>query len=170
MLFRSPTVPTQNISIWLGDGDTGAPNLSGIFTVGQNPIVEVQVPSNISEGSLWVMIIDTDGEVYHILPNINAAEHSLGNLGTVEGGVRRIRVLHSVAAFRADQSLRAFLISEGDFGKSEIVAILSKEPLFDTRRPGTESVASVAQALGEVLQNGQGEIVGLATRIIDARR
>lgn len=165
-----PTVPTQNISIWLGDGDTGAPNLSGIFTVGQNPIVEVQVPSNISEGSLWVMIIDTDGEVYHILPNINAAEHSLGNLGTVEGGVRRIRVLHSVTAFRADQSLRAFLISEGDFGKSEIVAILSKEPLFDTRRPGTESVASVAQALGEVLQNGQGEIVGLATRIIDARR
>lgn len=165
-----PAVSTQNISIWLGDGDTGAPNLSGIFTVGQNPVVEVQVPSNISQGSLWVMIIDTDGEVYHILPNINATEHSLANLGAIEGGVRRIRVLHSVAAYRADQNLRAFLISEGDFGKSEIVAILSKDPLFDTRRPGTESVASVAQALDDILQNGQGEIVGLATRIIDARR
>lgn len=165
-----PVVPTRNISIWLGNGETGTPNLSGIFTVGQNPIVEVQVPADIVDGSLWVMIIDTDSEVYHILPNINSSQHSLVDLGTVEGGVRRIRVLHSVAAFRTDQSLRAFLISEEDFGKSEVVAILSTEPLFDTRRPGTESVSSVAQALGDALENKRGKIIGVATRIIDARR
>jgi len=165
-----PVAPTQNISIWLGDGDTGAANLSGIYSTGQNPLVEVQVPADITDGSLWVMIIDTDGEVYHILPNINTSKHALAGLGTVEGGIRRIRVLHSVAAFQADQSLRAFLISEGDFGKSEVVAILSKEPLFDTRRPGTESVSSVAEALRETLKTGKITVLGVATRIIDARR
>ncbi len=165
-----PVAPTQNISIWLGDGDTGAANLSGIYTTGQNPLVEVQVPADITDGSLWVMIIDTDGEVYHILPNINTSAHALAGLGAIEGGIRRIRVLHSVAAFQADQSLRAFLISEGDFGKSEVVAILSKEPLFDTRRPGTESVSSVAEALRETLKTGKITVLGVATRIIDARR
>lgn len=165
-----PVVSTQNVSIWLGDGETGAPNLSGIFTVGQNPIVEIQVPSDITTGSLWVMIVDTDGEVYHILPNINHTEHALSELGVVEGGVRRIRVLHSVEAFMADQSLRAFRISEGDFGKSEVIAILSSSPLFDMRRPGTESVTSVAEALREVLQDREGDVIGVATRIIDARR
>ena len=165
-----PAVPTKNISIWLGDGDTGAVNLSGIYSTGQNPLVEVQVPVDITGGSLWVMIIDTDGEVYHILPNINVSQHSIADLGTVEGGIRRIRVLHSVAAFQADQSLRAFLVSEGDYGKSEVIAILSKEPLFDTRRPGKESVSSVARALQETLKTGKITILGVATRIIDARR
>jgi len=165
-----PTVPTKNISIWLGNGATGAANLSGIYTVGENPIVEVQVPSTINSGSLSVMIVDTDGEVYHVLPNINYAEQALTSLGTVEAGVRRIRVLHSVETFRADQTLRAFLISEGDFGKSEVIAILSETPLFDLLRPGTESVESIAQALTAVLQSGQGKIIGVATRIIEARR
>ena len=165
-----PPAPTRNISIWLGDGETGKANLSGVYTVGQNPIVDIRVPADITEGALWVMIVDTDGEVYHILPNINAPENRLANLGTVEGGVRTIRVLHSIQAFLADQNLRAFRISEGDFGKSEVIAILSKTPLFDTRRPGTESVASVAEALKAVIAEKNAEIIGVATRIIDARK
>ncbi|TCO70536.1 serine/threonine protein kinase [Rhodovulum euryhalinum] len=158
------------LSIWLGQGETGEANLTGIYRVGENPVAEVLAPASLTQGWLWVMVVDNTGKVFHVLPQINHTEHALTEVGRVEGGLRRVRVLHSVEEFRADPGRLAFRITDGDFGKSEIIAILSKTPLFDMRRPRDESVTSVAEALAETLEGREDQVLGVASRIIDARQ
>lgn len=165
-----PKAPEANLSIALTNGDTGAQNLTGVFNTGQNPVVDIRVPANITEGSLWVMVVDNTGKVFHVLPNVNRTGHQLSELGTVESGVRRIRVLYSIDEFRQDTTRIAMRVTEGNYGKSEIIAILSRSNLFDLRRPKDESVTSVAEALSEALAGREGELIGMAARIIDARR
>ena len=164
-----PDVPSANLSIWLGDGTTGAPSLSGVFRTGENPMVEVHVPESISDGSLWVMVVDNTGTVFHVLPNVNQTEHDLASLGEIQNGVRQVRVLHSIEEFKQDNTRLAIRINEGDYGKTEVIAILSRSDLFDLRRPRDESVTSVAEALAGALIGREGEIIGVASRIIDAR-
>ncbi|MEM9496430.1 MAG: serine/threonine-protein kinase [Pseudomonadota bacterium] len=164
-----PAVDSSNLSIWLGNGATGAPSLTGVFRTNENPVVEVHVPEAITQGSLWVMVVDNTGKVFHVLPNVNRTDHSLAQLGTVANGVRQVRVLFSVEEFLADNSRLAMRVNESDYGKSEVIAILSRSNLFDLRRPRDESVTSVADALAEALAGRSGEIIGVASRIIDAR-
>ena len=71
---------------------------------------------------------------------------------------------------KEDPSRLAVEVTEGDYGKSEVIAILSKTPLFDLRRPRDESVGSVAEALAETLKGREDQIIGVASRIIDARQ
>jgi eukaryotic-like serine/threonine-protein kinase len=163
-----PPTPPSALSVWLGDGASGQPNLTGIYTTGQNPVVEVHAPEG-ADGSLWVMVVDTDGKVFNVLPNINWTDNRLASIGTVQGGVRRVRVLWSVDEFIADRSRMAFRIEDKDYGKSEVIAILSRTDLFDMRRPRDESVTSLAEALAEALEGRESEIIGVASRIIDAR-
>ncbi|HEX9859518.1 MAG TPA: serine/threonine protein kinase, partial [Paracoccaceae bacterium] len=94
---------------------------------------------------------------------------ALNAVGRVENGIRRVRVLHSITDFAQDNRLMAMRVTDGDFGKSEIIAILSRDDLFETRRPRDESVASFAEALAEIQQERPGNIIGMATRILDAR-
>jgi hypothetical protein len=164
-----PDVPNGDLSIWMGNGETGAPNLTGVFHAGENPVVEVHAPASLTDGSLWVALIDNTGKVFNVLPNINAEEHDLIDIGVMDNGVRRVRVLHALAELQTDRNLLAFKVTEGDFGKSEIVAILSRRPLFDVRRPRDESVASFAEALAEIQQRDPGNIIALASRLLDSR-
>jgi hypothetical protein len=131
-------------------------------------VVEVHAPEG-ADGTLWVMVVDTDGKVFNVLPNINWTDNRLANIGTVQGGVRRVRVLWSVDEFRDDPSRMAFRIEDKDYGKSEVIAILTRSDLFDMRRPRDESVASLAEALAAALEGREDEILGVASRIIDAR-
>ncbi len=164
-----PDVPSANLSIWLGDGATGAPSLSGVFRTSENPVVEVHMPESITEGSLWVMVVDNTGTVFHVLPNVNRTDHDIANLGEMKNGVRQVRVLHSIEEFKEDNSRLAIRVNEGDYGKTEVIAILSRSNLFDLRRPRDESVTSVAEALAGAIDGREGEIIGVASRIIDAR-
>ena len=79
------------------------------------------------------------------------------------------RVLWPLDEVAQDHRRLAIRVTEGDYGKSEIVAILSRSPLFDLRRPRDEHVDSVAEALAETLKGRESEIIGVTTRIIDAR-
>jgi len=164
-----PAAESSSLLIWMGDGETGEISLTGAFKTGQNPIVEVHLPDARPDTSLWVMVVDNTGKVYHVLPNINRTEHQVGKLGEVLGGVRQVRVLHSVDEFKQNNDLLAFEITEGDYGKSEVIAILSKTELFDLRRPRDESVSSFAQALEEALAGREDQIIAVSSRIIDAR-
>ena len=164
-----PELPANGLSIWLGDGMTGQANLSGIFHAGQNPIAEVQAPADAARGMLWVAIVDTTGKVFNILPNIHNEEQALGALGVVEGGLRRVRVLHRLVDLANDPNLMAMRVTDADFGKSMVVAILSDRPLFPTRRPTEESVASFVAALTETRAANPGNLRALATRLLDSR-
>lgn len=164
-----PVAASGGMSLWVGRGDTGAAVLNGVFQTGQNPVVDVQFPATVTGASLWVMVVDNTGKVFHILPNINQPESLVDDLGSVDSGVRRVRVLWSLDEVQQNAKRLAVRVTEGNYGKSEIIAILSKTPLFDLRRPRDESVESVAGALRETLANREDQIIGVAARIIDAR-
>ncbi|WP_294225844.1 serine/threonine protein kinase [uncultured Shimia sp.] len=164
-----PQVAAQTVSVRLGHGDTGEDSLTGVFSTGDNPVVDIQMPENIADASLWVMVVDNTGKVFHVLPNVYDTENQVDALGEVVAGIRRIRVLWPVSILAQDPKKLAIQVTEGDYGKSEVIAILSTEPLFDIRRPTEESVASVAEALGEVMAQRSQDILGVAYRIIDAR-
>ncbi len=164
-----PPMPSNALSIWLGHGATGEANLVGVFTTGQNPVVDVLIPANVTRGRLWVMVVDTTNTVYNLLPNANFAETDISQLGTVEGGTRRVRVLFSVAENKADNRLPKAEVTASDYGKSEIIAFLTEGDLFDTRRPGDESIGSFAEALATTLATRPGNIVGFASRILETR-
>lgn len=164
-----PDVPTNALSIWMADGKSLQPNLSGVFHTGDNPVVEIHAPANLTEGSLFVAIVDTTGKVWNVLPNVGNEENDLIDLGTVENGVRRIRVLYSIPEFSADPTRIAMTISQGDYGQSEIVALLSRGDLFGVRRPRDESVASFAEALADIQKDQPERIVAMATRLLDSR-
>ena len=164
-----PPATSTDLSIWLGNGEDGSANLTGVYSTGQNPVTEIRMPTSIEDGYLWVMVVDNTGKVFHILPNINQTEHRLGALGVVEGGTRRVTVLHPISALRDNPKLLAMRVNAGDYGKSEVIAILTRAPLFDLRRPRDESVPSVAGALKEALAGRDGDVIGVAARVIDAR-
>ncbi len=164
-----PPLPSNALSIWLGYGDTDLPNLTGIYHQGENPIVEVQAPADVVDGSLWVSVVDNSGKVLNVLPNANQTEHALVNVGMVEGGVRRVRVLHSTTPVPGRGPVLAIVIEPELFGKSEVIAILSKTPLFAIRRPRDESVASFAEALAQIVKEEPGNILSIATRLLDSR-
>jgi eukaryotic-like serine/threonine-protein kinase len=164
-----PMLPDSTLSIWLGQGATGAANLSGIYHKDDNPIVDVLAPANMTEGKLYVVVVDNTGKVFNVVPNVYSDETALAALGTTADGVRRVRVLYSYDELRQRKNLIATRVLDGDFGKSEVIAILSHDDLFDMRRPTDESIASFAAALAEVQKQRPGNIIGMASRILDAR-
>lgn len=163
-----PVGPGETV-IWFGDGATGAVNLSGIFRAGDNPVVEVLVPPGLTDLSLWVLVVDNTNQVFSLLPNEKQPEHAIQNIGEVIDGVRRVRVLYSLDDIRAGKGVYSITVDPANFGKSEIIAILSKTSLFGTRLPATLSVSGLADELKDVVAREPGNIVSIASRVIDAR-
>jgi hypothetical protein len=164
-----PPVSAGDAVIWFGNGATGEVNLSGIFRAGENPVVEVLVPADLTGLSLWVLVVDNTNQVFSLLPNEKQAEHDIQNIGSVVDGVRRVRVLGSMADLRAGTSVFSIEVDASNFGKSEIIAILSKRPLFGTRLPETLSVGGLADELADVIAKDPENIVSIVSRVIDAR-
>lgn len=169
--IRSVLPPASQgaISIWLGRGETDESVLTGVYHTGENPVVDVQLPATIQGASLWVMVVDNTGKVFNILPNVNQTEHLIDTLGEVENGLRRVRVLWPISALQQDERRLAIQVDADNYGKSEVIAIVSTNALFDMRRPRDESVASLAAALADTLKGREREIIGVASRIIDSR-
>ena len=165
-----PLERTGDMSIRLANGRDGSANLTGVFRTGENPVVDVLVPSTRRNAFLWVMVVDNTGKVFHVLPNINETELRIEALGIIEGGLRKITVLHPRSALALDPKKLVVEVISGSYGKSEVIAVLSQRPLFDGRRPRDESVISVKEALTEALAGRETEIISIATRIIDSRQ
>ncbi len=164
------SAPTNIVTLALSNGETGERNLSGVFTTGQNPVVDVLIPEQFSTSALWVMAVNPDGSVFHVVPNIYNEDNRVDQLATLDDGLHRIRALFSFSEFINDNSKLAIKVTDQDYGKSEVIAILSREPLFAGRRPTSESVASTVQALNTIIAEKPNNILGVASAIIDARR
>ena len=106
--------------------------------------------------------------LYNLLPNMRLPEDAVAKLGTVEGGVRRIRVAYSVAETAADPSRLSFKVDE-TFGKSVVIAFYTDRPLFGELRPLQESVAGFAKALDAVIAAGDVKILSVTKQFIDSR-
>ncbi|MGP3698893.1 serine/threonine-protein kinase [Rhodobacter sp. NSM] len=164
-----PDVPPQGLAIWLGDAETGAPNLAGIFAPGEYPLVEVRLPATMTGLSLWVGIVDVTGSVLNVLPNVYSEEARIDRLGIVARGVRTVRVMPLEFEVSGQKQLFALQVDDRDFGKSEIVAVLSRGDIFALRRPKDESVASFTEALTEIRREEPERFVAVAHRLLESR-
>jgi len=163
-----PEAPSGGLAIALGSGASSEPNLSGIYSVGDNPVIDVLAPASLDAGYLWVAVVDVSGNVFNILPRDVLREHALAALGETDQGMRRIRVAHPVAEAEADPAKLGFTI-DANFGKSLILVFLTDRPLFVEPRP-QESAASFAEALESRLAGGEVRVLAIARQLIDSRR
>jgi hypothetical protein len=163
-----PDAPQGQMSIVLGYGDRSEPNMSGIYSVGDNPVIDVLVPATLEKGYLWVAIADVTGNLFNVLPNIKRPDHALAQIGTVSGGMRSIRVAYPTAEGAADPAKLSFAV-DATFGRSLIIVMQTDQPLFPQLRPTTESTKSFAEDLRAVIAAGHVSILSMTTRLIDTR-
>ena len=162
-------VPQLDVPLALTDGQSGARNLSGVFTVGQNPVVDLLIAQEYGSLSLQIFAINNDESVINIVPNQANQNAQIDRLAGAQDGFYRVRVLHTLAENAADRSKLAAEITNDALGKIEIIAVFSHEPLFEIVRPSRESVAAMAEALQTILAQDFDNIIGFSSAIIDAR-
>ncbi|TPE49092.1 serine/threonine-protein kinase [Amaricoccus solimangrovi] len=168
-LLPAVSAGTGSISVGLGFGGRDEKNLTGIYATGDNPVIDVLLPAEPGDGHLWVVIADVTGNLYNLLPRLSQPATAVADLGTVAGGVRRVRVAYGEAEARADPASRLSFRVDDTFGKSLVIVFRTDRPLFDTLRPTTETIASFAADLDAVLREGRVTILAVATQLLDTR-
>ena len=139
-------IPSGKFDVVFGFGSNGSPNPGGRYFVGDNPTIDVVIPKEISNGYLYVSILDVTGAVFHLLPNMNRANNRISNLKQSSPDGKSIRVAYSLKEAK-DRSKPAFLIDDSTLGQSKIIVIYSDQPLFDKMRPSMESIGGYVSSL-----------------------
>ncbi|MBB95323.1 MAG: serine/threonine protein kinase [Rhodobacteraceae bacterium] len=160
-----PDAPSGGVQIDYAIGDTGQANPSGNFLVGENPVIDVVIPADMTEGFLSVSIMDVSGNVYHLLPNLMLPENDIATLRDGRSGPVPIRVAFPEDPESTEQRL-VFRVDDSALGKSEVVAIHSAEPLFDGMRPMTESAEGYAEALQRHAETNDALIQSMDRRLL----
>ncbi|MDX8346609.1 serine/threonine-protein kinase [Cognatiyoonia sp. IB215446] len=154
----------------LSEGDTGERNLSGVFRVGQNPVVDFLVPEEYGDGATWAFFVDPDEKVFSVIPHALDDRVLIAERSELQDGIHRVRVLFTIEEFNEDRRQLATRVNADNLGKSELFVILSRGPLFDGRRPREESPAAVVQALDEIFAQDADKVIGYASAIVDGRQ
>jgi eukaryotic-like serine/threonine-protein kinase len=104
----------------------------------------------VTDGHLWVSIIDVKGSVFHLLPNINRQDTAVSVLRDGRDGEVPVRVAYAVDEAQGTGRL-AFLVDGTTLGKNKVLVVHGDAPLFDDLRPTSESADSFAEALSEAI-------------------
>lgn len=165
-----PRAPTKGFKVIFGFGDRAEPNPAGRYFVGENPVIDVVIPADVTSGNLWVSIVDVTGSVFHLLPNLNRPENSIAALREGKAGEVTVRVAYSVAEATGTPKM-AFLVDDSIMGKSKIVILYAPEPVFAELRPMSESVDSFAAALaGKETGEGMAPVFSIDSRILTTEK
>jgi serine/threonine-protein kinase len=165
-----PQAPSRGFQVVFGFGDRPDPNPAARYFVGENPVIDVMIPADVTEGNLWVSIVDVTGTVFHLLPNLNRPENDIPTLREGREGAVPLRVAYSLAEAQGTPRM-AFLVDDSIMGKSKIVILYATEPVFDSLRPMSESVESFAAALaGQEDRDGLTTLFSVDTRILTTER
>ncbi|MEW2915414.1 serine/threonine protein kinase, partial [Leisingera sp. JC11] len=146
-------------------GTTVEPNPSGRFFVGENPVIDVVLPNDLTDGYLTVSILDVSGNVFHLLPNISRADNAVASLRDGETGEVPVRVAYSLEESASNGGI-AFKVDDSTLGKSKVLVLHSAEPLFDGMRPTSESAVGFAEALKASYEADSSRIRSLDSRIL----
>jgi len=158
-----PRAPAAGFDIGFSQGDTGAENPSGRFLVGENPVIDVTIPADITTGFIMVTALDVSGNVFHMLPNMNRPDNAMQTLRAGASGPVTVRVAYTLAESRASGGAKlAFQVDDTSLGKTKIMVIHSDEPIMEGLRPTTESAEGFAAALAE----RSGPVRSLDSRIL----
>ncbi|MEX0327762.1 MAG: protein kinase [Ruegeria sp.] len=161
-----PSAPASDISIAFFNGEQDdAPNPTGDFIVGQNPVIDVDLPADVQDGFLSVSVLDVSGNVFHLLPNVTRQENDVISLRDGETGPMSVRVAYSIPESQQNGGI-AFKVDDSTLGKSKVIVLRSDNQLFNTLRPTTESAAGYAEALREQDRNVATQILSLDSRIL----
>ena len=139
-------IPSGGFDIIFGFGSDGSLNPGGRYFVGDNPTIDVTIPKSITNGYLYVSILDVTGSVFHLLPNMNRSNNRIQDLKQQSENEGAIRVAYSLKESK-DRAKPAFLIDDSTLGQSKIIIIHSKSPLFESLRPSMESIEGYVSAL-----------------------
>ncbi|MFT6168466.1 MAG: serine/threonine-protein kinase [Celeribacter sp.] len=156
-----PNAPEGGFAIDFKMGEDGTSNASGHYFVGENPVIDVSIPADVTSGYMFVSALDVSGNVFHLLPNLLIEDNSISTLRSGQDGPVSVRVAYSLAD-AADGSKLAFVVDDTALGVTKIVVIHSDEPIFDGLRPTTESAQGYANALSERV----GVVTSLDSRIL----
>ncbi|MBC2836457.1 serine/threonine protein kinase [Paragemmobacter straminiformis] len=156
---RLPRLPSGPLSVNFLTGDQLVPNPSGRYYVNENPVIDVTLPASVEDGYIWVSVIDVSGNVYHLLPNLGRPEASVVGLRKGLPGDLSLRVAYSLSEAKANGQI-AFTVDDSTLGKTKILLLYSKAPVFDELRPTTESVEGFAESLAQ--RAGEGKLSGLS--------
>ncbi len=161
-----PSAPTSDISIAFYNGEqNNAPNPTGDFIVGQNPVIDVDLPDDVQDGYLSVSVLDVSGNVFHLLPNVIRPDNSIAALRDGDTGPMSVRVAYSIPESQDNGGI-AFQVDDSALGKSKVIVLHTDNQLFNTMRPTTESAAGYAEALREQDRNVETQILSLDSRIL----
>lgn len=141
-----PRAPSRGFKVIFGFGDRPDPNPAARYFVGENPVIDVVIPADVTDGHLWVAIVDVTGTAFHLLPNLNRPENDVATLRGGQSGEVAVRVAYSLAEAQGTPRM-AFLVDDSIMGKSKIVVLHAPRQVFEVLRPMSESVASLAAAL-----------------------
>ncbi|MGQ0565401.1 MAG: protein kinase domain-containing protein [Gemmobacter sp.] len=165
-----PRAPSRGFGVIFGFGDRPDPNPAARYFVGENPVIDVVIPADVTSGNLWVSIVDVTGSVFHLLPNLNRPENDVAALRAGQTGEVTIRVAYSLAEATGTPKM-AFLVDDSIMGKSKIVVLYAPEPVFDTLRPMSESVESFAAALaGQETEDTPAPLFSIDARILTTEK
>ena len=160
-----PKAHEGNFSFAFGYGDSADKNPSGRYFVGENPVIDLLIPPDVTNGYVSVVIIDVSGNVYHLLPNLNRKDSSVTALRHGAAGDAKVRVAYPLSDNK-DPSHIAFSVDATTLGKTKILVIHSEKPLFPELRPTTESVGGFAEALKKAVDDGSLQILSINSRIL----
>ncbi len=161
-----PSAPTSDISIAFFNGEQGnAPNPTGDFIVGQNPVIDVDLPDDVQDGYLSVSVLDVSGNVFHLLPNVTRQDNDIASIRDGESGPISVRVAYSIDESQDNGGI-AFQVDDTALGKSKVIVLHTDNQLFSTIRPTAESAAGYAEALREQDRNVETQILSLDSRIL----
>ncbi len=165
-----PRAPSRGFGVIFGFGDRPAPNPAARYFVGENPVIDVVIPADVTSGNLWVSIVDVTGAVFHLLPNLNRPANDVESLRGGQTGEVTVRVAYSLAEATGTPKM-AFLVDDSIMGKSKIVVLYAPQPVFDTLRPMSESVQSFAAALaGQEAQDAPAPLFSIDARILTTEK
>ncbi len=161
---KAPSSPID-VAFYQGDQDNN-PNPTGEFLVGENPVIDVELPAEVTDGFLSVSVLDVSGNVFHLLPNLNRPDNSVEALRDGQQGAMAIRVAYSIQEAQQTGGL-AFRVDDSTLGKTKILVIHSSAPLFNEMRPTSESATSYSEAFLDQDRNTAARIYSLDSRILE---
>ena len=156
-----PAAPSGGVAVNFLNGNDNSPNPAGRYLVGDNPVIDVVIPSDMTDGYLFISALDVSGNVFHLLPNLLMTDNSVAGLRGGRDGPVTIRVAYPLDE-AADGSKLAFTVDDSTLGKTQIVVIHADDQIFDGLRPTTESAGGYASAL----ENASGTVRSLDSAIL----
>ncbi|NIZ62615.1 serine/threonine protein kinase [Sedimentitalea sp. CY04] len=160
-----PRAPSGATQVAFTVGDRNEPNPSGRFFVGENPVIDVLLPADMTSGYLTVSILDVSGNVFHLLPYISRPDNSIESLRDGRTGEVKVRVAFGLDAASTGGGI-AFRVDDSSLGKSKVLVLHSSEQLFDGMRPTSESAVGFAEALEASFEADAGRILSLDSKIL----